>query len=381
MTHDVYTLAHLSDLHTTPVRVMNPLVLLNKRILGWLSWTLRRQKEYRPEVLQTLIADLHQQPHDAVVVTGDLANISLEEEFLAAVPWLQQLGSAKNVFIIPGNHDAYIPMPYARSWKHWEAYLQSDEAQRANGTPHEGVVFPTVRVREPIVLIGVNTAFPPASWLAANGSVGPQQLERLEQLLQQFATTNLCRIVLIHHPPDEDIETRRRLTDTAAFCEVLRKTGAELVLHGHLHRTVLRSIPGPKGPIPVVGVRSASAIGSQPKKRARYHLYHIERSNVSRRLLALTSVWQSGRMSRLIASSIKKNEHYKQMEFFAEQLRYSINVLAATGRVLTITEAVSFPHQLDIAYIPTEGQFPHSIGFSLQRMETTPAGRFLTSSA
>ena len=279
MTHDVYTLAHLSDLHITPVRMTNPLVLLNKRALGWLSWALRRRKEYRSEILQTLIYDLHQQPHDAVVVTGDLANISLEEEFSAAVPWLQQLGSPKDVFIVPGNHDAYIPMSYEQSWKHWEAYLQSDKAQRVNGAFQEAVVFPTVRIREPVVLIGVNTALAPASWFKANGSVGQQQLERLERLLQQFAPTGLCRVVLMHHPPSEEIEARRRLTDTAAFCEVLRKAGAELVLHGHLHRTVLRSVPGPQGPIPVVGVRSASAVGSRPKKRARYHLYRIERSN------------------------------------------------------------------------------------------------------
>jgi 3',5'-cyclic AMP phosphodiesterase CpdA len=286
MTRDVYTIAHLSDLHTTPVRVTNPLDLLNKRILGWLSWTLRRQKLYRPEVLQTLITDLHQQPHDTVVVTGDIANISLEDEFSAALPWLQKLGTPENVFIIPGNHDAYIPMSYQQSWKHWEAYLQSDEVQYANNTLHKDVVFPTVRIREPVVLIGLNSAFPPAAWHAANGSVGLQQLERLEQLLQQFSTTGLCRVVLIHHPPDEEIEARRRLTDTVAFCNVLRKSGAELVLHGHLHRTVRRSIPGPYGPIPIIGVRSASAIDHRPKRRAQYHLYRIERrsngSNASR---------------------------------------------------------------------------------------------------
>ncbi len=293
MTHDVYTIAHLSDLHVTPVRVTNPFALSNKRILGWLSWTLRRQQEYRPEVLQTLISDLHQQPHNSVVVTGDITNISLADEFPAAVPWLQQLGSPENVFIIPGNHDAYISMPYERSWKHWEAYLQSDSEfqttastlqpeQRGNegeGQTHDdGVQFPTVRIRGPVVFIGLNTAFPPAAWHAANGSVGPQQLTRLEQLLQQFAATDLCRVVLIHHPPDEEIEARRRLTDTAAFCDVLRKTGAELVLHGHLHKTVRRTIPGPTQPIPVIGVRSSSAIGHQARRRAQYHLYHIERN-------------------------------------------------------------------------------------------------------
>ena len=280
MTHDVYTIAHLSDLHVTPVRVTNPLVLLNKRILGWLSWTLRRQKLYRPEVLQTLITDLHQQPHDSVVVTGDITNISLVEEFPAAVPWLQQLGSPESVFIIPGNHDAYIPMSYEQSWKHWEAYLQSDESYRATSSAQEDVEFPTVRIRGPVVFIGVNTTLPPASWLEANGLVGPQQLARLEQLLQHFSTTDLCRVVLIHHPPDEAIEARRRLTDTAAFCEVLRRTGAELVLHGHLHKTVRRSIPGPTRPIPVIGARSSSATGAQqPRRRAQYHLYRVERNS------------------------------------------------------------------------------------------------------
>lgn len=284
MTHDVYTIAHLSDLHVTPVRITNPLVLLNKRILGWLSWTLHRQKLYRPEVLQMLISDLHHQHHDSVVVTGDIANISLDSEFPAAVPWLQKIGVPEKVFIIPGNHDAYIPLSYERSWQHWQAYLQSDNEfqTRASSTPTEtqgnGVQFPTVRIRGPIVFIGLNTAFPPAAWHAANGAVGSQQLERLEQLLQQFAVTDLCRVVLIHHPPDEEIEARRRLTDTAAFCEVIRKAGAELVLHGHLHKTVRRTIPGPTRPIPVIGVRSSSAIGHKARRRAQYHLYHIERT-------------------------------------------------------------------------------------------------------
>jgi 3',5'-cyclic AMP phosphodiesterase CpdA len=302
MTHDVYTIAHLSDLHVTPVRVTNPLVLCNKRVLGWLSWTLRRQYRYRPEILQMLITDLRQQPHDSVVVTGDIANISLESEFPAAVSWLQQLGSPENVFVIPGNHDAYIPVAYGRSWQHWEAYLQSDKEfqtpasplqpqQSGNGAVNqakaelaqklhvEGIDYPTVRIRPPIVFIGVNSALPPASWLDANGLVGPQQLQRLERLLQHFSTTDLCRVVLIHHPPDEEIEARRRLIDTAAFCDVLRKTGAELVLHGHLHKTIRRTIPGPQGPIPVVGVRSSSATDHRPKRRAQYHLYRIERNH------------------------------------------------------------------------------------------------------
>jgi 3',5'-cyclic AMP phosphodiesterase CpdA len=273
----MFTIAHLSDLHITPVQVQHLSTVCNKRILGWLSWRLRRRKHYLPEVLQALVLDLQHAPHDQVVVTGDLTNISLEEEFTAAVPWLQRLGSPDKVFIIPGNHDAYVPVPYARSWRHWEAYLQSDKSYRPAGlSAHDSAaMFPTVRIRDHVVFIGVNTALPPASFLQATGQVGAQQLEKLEALLHEFAAQRLCRVVLLHHPPDEHIEARRRLIDAGALRAVLWRAGAELVLHGHLHKTTFASILGPTGIIPVVGVRSSSAIGHKPRRRAKYHLYHI----------------------------------------------------------------------------------------------------------
>ena len=77
----------------------------------------------------------------------------------------------------------------------------------------------------------------------------------------------LCRVLLIHHPPVAGLTSRRRsLRDADAFAEVLRRRGAELVLHGHLHRTTLASLPGPHPdrPIPVAGVPSASHAGPDP---------------------------------------------------------------------------------------------------------------------
>ena len=48
------------------------------------------------------------------------------------------------------------------------------------------------------------------------------------------------------------------------------------MLHGHNHRSQFFQVPGPDGPIPVVGVRSASNSGKDPEKRAHYHLYDVE---------------------------------------------------------------------------------------------------------
>jgi 3',5'-cyclic AMP phosphodiesterase CpdA len=114
----------------------------------------------------------------------------------------------------------------------------------------------------------------------ANGKVGAQQREKLEHMLRDLARANLCRVVLIHHPPTNvGLSSRRRLSDAGALRAVLERVGAELVLHGHTHKTVFSSIAGPAGPIPVVGVRSASDIGHRPGRGAQYHLYRIERRN------------------------------------------------------------------------------------------------------
>ncbi len=58
---------------------------------------------------------------------------------------------------------------------------------------------------------------------------------------------------------------------------MLARCGAELVLHGHRHRTRIGELPGPRVAIPVVGARSSTDIGQQEEKRAQYHLYRIER--------------------------------------------------------------------------------------------------------
>ncbi len=277
-----FTLAHLSDLHVTPVRVRRPLDFLNKRFLGALSWSLRRRREYRPEVLAALVSDLHTQGPDHVVITGDLTNIALEDEFSASLPWLQKLGGPQQVSVIPGNHDTYTRGSESLPWTYWADYMRShippdtlpDPALRPSDFPP--TEFPTLRTSGPVALVGVSTARATAPFYAS-GTIGRTQLDRLERLLGALAHTPLGRVVLIHHPPQPiAISARRRLTDAAAFRAVLAKTGAELILHGHMHRTVTASIPGPWGPIPVVGVPASAAIGRRPQRRSRYHLYRIE---------------------------------------------------------------------------------------------------------
>jgi 3',5'-cyclic AMP phosphodiesterase CpdA len=279
-------LGHVSDLHATPVIIDNPIQLLNKRFFGWLSWRLRRRKVHRPAVVEALIADLKQVAPDHLAVTGDLTNISLDREFPAARVWLERLGSPRDVSIVPGNHDAYVAVAASESWNLWSEYWVSDATDPGLGAPvgsDPREQFPTLRVRGPLAIVGLCSALPtPIS--DASGTLGEDQLDRLERMLANLNDSDLCRVVSIHHPVSPGAtHERRELRDAAALRSVLRRVGAELVIHGHNHRTLLAEIEGPNDAIPVVGARSASDIGSAPDKRAQYHLYSFERIDGSGR--------------------------------------------------------------------------------------------------
>jgi 3',5'-cyclic AMP phosphodiesterase CpdA len=288
----VFSLGHLSDLHATPVVVENPLHLLNKRFFGWLSWRIRRQRFHRTSVVDALMDDLSHAPIDHLVVTGDLANLSLASEFGAARERLKRLGDARDVSIVPGNHDAYVRVAQAASWDLWSDYFESDDGDSDDGDSDDGESaegrsdprdrFPTLRIRGPLAVVGLCSALP-TRLFDATGTLGDAQLERVERMLHRLSESDLCRVISIHHPITEGAtHPRRWLRDAESLRGVIGRAGADLVVHGHNHRTLLAAIDGPDGSIPVVGVRSASDIGQRPERRAQYHVYEIERNCESR---------------------------------------------------------------------------------------------------
>jgi 3',5'-cyclic AMP phosphodiesterase CpdA len=271
-----FSLAHLSDLHATDVRLDSPRDLLGKRALGWLSWRRRRRKEHLAAVLDALVADLADCAPDHVGVTGDLTHLGLPSEVAAAVTWLERLGPPARVSVVPGNHDAYAGPADAGRWSPWEKYMGAAEPDGSGDEEPETRGFPWVRRLGPVGLVGVSSARPTAP-LLATGRVGDGQCRRLERLLSRLGQEGLVRVVLMHHPPtDAGLTRRRRLDDAGAVQALLERAGAELVLHGHTHESHEAVLPGPRGPIPVLGVPSASSIGHRPARRARYHLYRIE---------------------------------------------------------------------------------------------------------
>jgi 3',5'-cyclic AMP phosphodiesterase CpdA len=277
----IFTLAHLSDFHLFSMDGARLRDFLNKRIYAYLRWRNHRFTEHRADILEALATDLKKTAPDHIVITGDLTHSGLAREYVEAERVLRRLGVPADVTVIPGNHDTYVAVRGLNPLSSLSPYMGCNPIQRTEGiSPDNACLFPTLRVRRHVALIGLSTARPSLPFLAV-GRLGIPQLARLDELLEEAGRRGLFRVVLIHHPPCEGMTSwRKRLTDLDSFGKVLTGRGAELVLHGHTHRSSYCWLEQPTRAIPVIGVPSATTLGRTREKRARYHVYSIpERSD------------------------------------------------------------------------------------------------------
>ena len=263
-----YTLAHLSDPHLPPLPKPRLIELAGKRALGYVNWTRNRHKYQRREVLDALVADVKAQGPDHIAVTGDLVNLALEAEFAPARAWLDGVGPPDRVTTIPGNHDAYVRATFHRFGETFAPYLAGDDGR---------IGFPSLRRRGPLALISLSTAVPTLP-LMATGTLGPDQLASLEEVLERLAAEDVFRVLLVHHPLKSHAR-HKRMTDSAGLLTLLKRHGVELILHGHDHIHSTMWFEGPNGNIPAIGVPSASALAHGHTPAAAYNLFTIEKDN------------------------------------------------------------------------------------------------------
>jgi len=262
----MFVLAHLTDPHIGPLPAPRLADLLGKRALGFINWRRKRGAIHRTDVLDAIVGDLKAHAYDHLAVTGDLINIALEAEFEPARAWLESLGAPDDVTLVPGNHDTYVRATATQALRDWGAYMRGDDLES----------FPFVRRRGPVALIGLSSALPTPPFMAT-GRLGGDQLARLDTALAALGRAGAFRVVLIHHPPvSKPSRYFKRLTDSAELRSVLRKNGAELLIHGHDHVRNLVWLDGPKAPIPALGAPSASAIANGTDEPAAYNLFEID---------------------------------------------------------------------------------------------------------
>lgn len=264
-----FLLAHLTDVHLGPLVRPTLRELAGKRLTGYINWTRGRSETHDMAVLARILADMHAQGPAHIACTGDLVNIALPGEFVLARKFLEDLGTPQTVSFVPGNHDAYVRSAMPLIAKTFAPWTSDDETGQST--------FPYLRRRAGVALIGVSSAVPTAP-LLASGRVGRAQREQVADLLDRTGKEGLPRVVMVHHPPYRTGASRARGLTDARECEsLLRRHGADLVIHGHDHKFSVSRLGASGSGVPIVGAASASASGGTRMHRAAYNLFEISK--------------------------------------------------------------------------------------------------------
>jgi len=291
----MFKLAHISDVHLGPLPKLTFRELASKRITGFVNWHRNRRKHLFTNTLEMLLDDIEARQPDHLAITGDLVNLATGIEIRAAADWLEEVGPPETTSVVPGNHDAYVWGAHDKAMHAWYDYVRGDNQPPAWDS--ERKIFPYLRVRGPVALVGCSTsiATPPFS---ASGYFGRRQARETVNMLRAAGEAGLFRVVMIHHPPIRGATpTHKRMIGIRRFAAAISTGGAELVLHGHTHLNTVNWLRGQTGNVPVVGIASASQGPGGKKPRAAYNLFHISGSPSAWRLVcerhALTADGQS----------------------------------------------------------------------------------------
>ncbi len=271
---------HISDLHILHLDQPAPLEFLNKRLVGGLNLILNRSKAHSRQVVERALAQLDELDVDHIVISGDLTNLALESEFIAAAEVVSTIADATDrVTVVPGNHDYYTPgaVRAGRFEEHFAPFLKSDlpEFQLDHG-------YPFCHLRGPVAFIGLNSGIA-TPWLFATGRVRDDELLATRELLAHEEIKSRFKVVVVHHPlfPDEHhrVYFNRRLINRADLLDVVRHGDVDVVMHGHNHVFSIVRVPklGSPGTTFVCEAGSTSMDGGGDERIAgRFNIYTIE---------------------------------------------------------------------------------------------------------
>jgi len=273
--------AHFSDLHVLALDGVATHRFLNKRFTGWVNLKLKRGHKHRPAYVRAIAQEITRAKVDHVVITGDLTNLALEQEFEAVRALLEEeLGMhADDISIVPGNHDLYTrgAMRDRRFSRFFEPYIASDLPELA--VDIDLGRFPFVKLRGPLAIIGMSSAVPRPP-LVASGELGEPQIDALARILAHDEVRRRTPVIALHHPihnPASAVKTwLEGLRDADGLVDALGIVENGLLLHGHLHRRIQRHLPTKSGKVLAVGATSASLEHEDEHRMAGFNLYTFD---------------------------------------------------------------------------------------------------------
>ncbi|EQA54784.1 metallophosphoesterase family protein [Leptospira kmetyi] len=264
-------IVHLSDLHfPTPVPFFQ---LKGKMFVGYLNYNLRRKKKYPKEIWESILGFIQKTKPDAIVVSGDITNVSHEEEFRTAGKLLSELPREK-VFYIPGNHDRYMKQSVGEN-AFYERYFSDLSGQSISHNAHY------IRIKKigDLHFVGWDSSVP-LSILDAYGRIQPEVVTQTKKILTEKKIGDY--VLVCHHPiwnPADRQETvHHKLLNREEVASLLKEKPPLAYLHGHVHTNWVKQ-PGEELPYYVVNSASSTRL-SDRRHECGFHTLEIQKRNV-----------------------------------------------------------------------------------------------------
>lgn len=217
-------LALIGDIHLFSLKIQ-PRRLVGRRILGHTNLWLNRQFRFNHALLEPLPQRVRRVEPELVLLSGDVATTSLEDEFHDIERFLRPMAGTVPTLIVPGNHDRYTFRSARR--KRVEALL-------------EGLVppaFPHVlRLTDRWRLLALDAARPQIVW--SRGALGPRQMDEVRYHLEELGRTDGL-IVLCHYPaatpPHVPKSWAHALAEARLLRQMLTRCPARVGVHTRAH--------------------------------------------------------------------------------------------------------------------------------------------------
>ncbi|TGL10942.1 phosphohydrolase [Leptospira levettii] len=262
---------HISDLHFP--KKLSLFSLRGKAIVGYLNYHVRRRSKHPVVLIAAMVDTIKSLEYDALVISGDLTNVSHPSEFQNAKDILKPILTDKT-FLIPGNHDRYQkramgPNPlFEKAFAEWMGesicpnhYLRTKRIA--------GKLF---------VGWDSNLAIPR---ITANGYVAKEVVEKTVKLSEE------PYVLVGHHPlwnPKTEVESAsHRMSNRKEVVDGLQINPPELYLHGHTHTNWVK-LPGKETPFTIVNSASSTRL-SDSKHECGFHLIELGKQTRYRRFI------------------------------------------------------------------------------------------------
>jgi 3',5'-cyclic AMP phosphodiesterase CpdA len=265
-------LGHISDLH-----------LSDRGRYPRNGYAPRDCDRHSNRLAQRVLDEMEQAGVDHLVITGDLTLSAEVAEFERAAKLLRRWAEDGKLTIVPGNHDVWT----AESVKTSRFLRMIGPHGRGMHKPAASYPFAALPTPE-VAIVALDSSRFGEDPFETSGQIGTAQLQACRELVRDHAKEGRAVLLALHHHlmlprervPSDSLVARMPLSDADKLVRLVSDVRIAGVLHGHRHCAFRIDIPGAAGPTPILCAGSASRVTDEPMRRARGHVYEVDRGGI-----------------------------------------------------------------------------------------------------